>query len=187
MKAPYIKMKKHVYILIALAGAILCNSIEACTIPPISRGLYQNPHEKVIDAADIIILAKAVSFNLNRNDPSNEGVFYFKAIESLKGATPNEIKVRGVIEENYPMARNTFSNHKKEEFWRTKIGRITMNSTACFLVPTFTIGSTYLLISGKADDTKHYELITSKSDKWLIFVRNRLKMIHNKSPSKDAR
>lgn len=178
-------MKKYVHILIALAIGILSTSIEACTVPPISRGLYQNAHEQVVDEANIIVLAKAVRFHLNERDLSNEsGVFYFEIVELLKGNPPSEVKVRGIKEENYPSTRTTFLNHRKRVFWETKIGRTTLNTTLCTLEPTFSVGSTYLLISAETDDSKHYELITSQSDKWLLFVRNRLELIHNKSPKR---
>lgn len=46
----------------------------------------------------------------------------------------------------------------------------------CAIVPDFSLGSTYLIIEGKKQDSKDYELITFESDKWLLYVKNRLKL-----------
>lgn len=179
-------MKKYSCLLIVLVSYIFCNSISACTVPPDIR----HPHETVVGESNNIVLAKAVSYE-PRTYMNQEivGFINFETIEILKGTAPDKFRIKAWEHElqstiwtsflKYTFNYN-YLNHNDKYFWKEKTGRVTANNSMCILVPDFSIGSTYLIIEGKKQDSKDYELITFESDKWLSYVRNKLKLKHNK-------
>ena len=173
-------MKKYSYLFVALVSYIFCNSISACTIPPDIR----HTHETVVDGSKNIILAKAVSyeprFYMNQEIV---GFVNFETIEILKGSAPDKFRIKAWERELKSTIWTSFRkytfnynhlNHNDKYFWKENTGRVTTNNSMCILVPDFSIGYTYLIIDGKRQDSKDYELITFKSDKWLLYVRNKL-------------
>jgi len=146
-------------------------------------------HDVVIDDAENIVLAKTVSFEPPEADPGypyeRTGIFKFTTIEILKGTAPDNFYIHAYIYEIPSTLWTSFLkytfwysvlNHSDDLFWEEKIGRVTSNNSMCTIVPDFSVGSTYLIIEGKKQDSKDYELITFEPDKWLLYVKNRLKL-----------
>lgn len=68
-----------------------------------------------------------------------------------------------------------FSAHNDQTFWRGDGGRLGINGDCSVIGPAFTPGKNYLMLLGAKPDVKQFEQIGERGDRWLEFVRARIR------------
>lgn len=68
-----------------------------------------------------------------------------------------------------------FSAHHDQTFWRGDGGRLGINGDCSVIDPAFIPGKSYLILLGVKPDVKQFEQIGASGDRWLEFVRARIR------------
>lgn len=144
-------------------------SAQACSLVPLEKNtsLYiLNLIKKTPD----IYLAEATSFSLE------DETFTFKVVETIRGEKKQEITLGGQptssLTDPKAVAASTsdFGAHKEGAFWNQILfGRAPLGAD-CQIAPAFTVGQTYLILHKQPYQTKSFELIKSKQDRWYQYV-----------------
>jgi hypothetical protein len=140
------------------------------------KQLANNPANIVLEA-NLIIWAKATGMvKAQPFESANSPVLYtFEIEEVLKGSI--EMKKLGIKGEGDTngLWDTTFSNHSESNFLEDFNGRLG-NIGDCVTTPppAFKLGRKYLLIIGGMDDSKKYERVDTKEDKWYQKVNSLL-------------
>ena len=155
--------------LMALASSF--GEAGACYAPP--PELFQ-PHGQLIDATPVIVLAEVVRREpLGDSDAGPSARFFFRTSTVLKGEAERQFAIQGAGDLDGHWS-TTFEDHAEEEFWANNSGRVGISGD-CALTPlTFEVGKQYLLFLGGPPDTKIAEQVVVDSDRWFVFVREKL-------------
>jgi hypothetical protein len=123
-------------------------------------------HSVLVAEATSIVIAKAVTV---KNSNSCE----LKVVTTLKGTNTGTIVIP-CRTSGYDGWKTDYSSHTEISFWQDRIGRLGINNDCIILPPALEAGQNYLLLLGITPDTKQFEKITSPTDKWLMFVKQKL-------------
>jgi len=131
----------------------------------------------MVSEANLIVWAKATS--MVKTEPfenANFPVLYtFEIREVLKGSIDKEnLGLRGDGDTS-GLWDTTFSNHSESDFLESFNGRLG-NIGDCVTTPppVFKLSQKYLLFIGEFDDSKKYERVDTKDDKWYQIVKSLL-------------
>lgn len=145
----------------------------ACPKPdPVRIGV-----DEFISESKDIVLAQTVSAKLmalsENGYPFSAIEYTFEVQDNLKGNSDNRFtKIGRPIYADRDI--NHFNDHKSSKFWDNEEGRTPDN---CFLpLVSYAVGASYLLI-GDLDNNypKKAELIMLQNDRWLQYVRDKVK------------
>lgn len=174
-----------------LAALILClasSQAWACVVNYPAKDVHY------INDVDTIVLGKVISANILKQDFNGYGqhrsnvIYTINVMETIKGNELDLIKLK-----NYPMMHEAevshFNNHMDDVFWANDgVGR---TPASCSIYePGFSVGLQYLFFIEDAEyfygpqepgyhqiysGPKTSELIMSPNDKWLQYVREKVK------------
>ncbi len=144
-------------------------SARACSFVPLEKNtsLYIL---NLIKNTPNIYLAEATGFS------KEDETFTFKIVETIHGEKLQEITLggqpTGSLTDPKTVAASTsdFGAHKEGPFWNQILfGRAPLGAD-CHIAPAFTVGQTYLILYKQPYQTKSFELIKSKQDRWYQHV-----------------
>ncbi len=140
------------------------HKIDFCATP--ETGSYWNKEELVRQSKNII-LAKAIFYERKEN----RDYYTFEILEVLKGKEDSAIIIPSYLD---TPIKNHFSSHTSSSFWAENTGRSPYPCCVCQPLHTFEEGKTYLLFPDAIGAMASAEIIISKHDKWLKYVKNKL-------------
>jgi hypothetical protein len=119
-----------------------------------------------------IVLARVISAEVSDCNSHNVVDYCFEVVETLRGDQKENFCIRGHrMEFNHDFS--SFKNHTEELFWKRSIGRSHVYEDTA-VVPRFSVGWTYLIFLDKPYHVKAFEEVSRDSDKWLIYVKNKI-------------
>ncbi|MBY0452964.1 MAG: hypothetical protein K2P92_08010, partial [Bdellovibrionaceae bacterium] len=156
--------------LILIAGLVLTNpQAYACSLVPLEKNTSLYILNLIKNTPDIY-LAEATSFS------KEDETFTFKVTETIRGEKKPEITLGGqptsslTNPKDLAAATSDFGAHKEGAFWNQILfGRAPLGAD-CHLAPAFQVGQTYLILYKQPYQTKSFELIKSKQDRWYQYV-----------------
>ena len=147
----------------------LTPNVQACSLVPLEKNTSRYILN-LIKSTPNIYLAEATGFSLA------DETFTFKIVETIHGEKKSEITLggqpTGALTDPKAVAASTsdFGAHKEGAFWNQILfGRAPLGSD-CHIAPAFTVGQTYLILYKQPYQTKSFELIKSKQDRWYQYV-----------------
>lgn len=160
--------------LILIAGLVLTTplftaSAQACSLVPLEKNTSLYILNMIKNSPDIY-LAEATGFS------KEDETFTFKVTETVHGEKKQELTIGGVPTSSLTdpkaiaTATSDFGAHKEGPFWnQILIGRAPLGAD-CQIAPAFQVGQTYLILFKQPYQTKSFELIKSKQDRWYQYV-----------------
>ena len=129
------------------------------------------PHAEVVAEAKLIFLAEVVDVkSTSKVSAAKKPVRYrLKVIRVLKGKVGLTVKLDGEGDLS-GIWDTTFSDHTDNEFWNKYSGRMGILGDCAMVLPHFLLGKQYLVLISPAEDTKQFERVDIKYDRWLQYV-----------------
>ncbi|WP_155250800.1 hypothetical protein [Pseudoalteromonas luteoviolacea] len=136
----------------------------ACPVPPPGYGLT---HAELVQKTPTIVLAKTIKIT--------DKVVVFEVIENIKGQTEKEFFWRrSRIPKSVKHISTDFNRHIEPAFWSSSIlvRRAPVSKGGmCNIAFTYELGEVYLVFRESWGHAHSNEIIKSKDDKWLAFVK----------------
>ena len=98
--------------------------------------------------------------------------YTFEALEILKGGKHSKFEILGY---SGLKGDESYESHTNDLFWKKMGGRTSNHFASCVTMPNFDIGYNYLVFVDKPYHRKSFELIVDEEDKWLQYVRDKVK------------
>jgi len=136
----------------------------ACYVPP--PELFRD-HAALVDEAKMIFVAEA------KASGNNPKMCQLHIVRALKGIAPATLPINCRTPSSSDWLTD-FSAHSDTAFWQRRSGRLGIAGNCTLVSPSFQLGHHYLAILGVEPDTKQFEEVAGPTDRWLIFVQNRL-------------
>ena len=178
------RIRKSSALLAAIVVGLVSSPARPCLQRP--RNLVR-PHAQIVDQARQIFLAVATGSRPTAGIPFVEKpvVYSLRVTRVLKGQVGQAIEApaRGFLRVGQTIEMPgdgdrafdpKMSDHADEDFWKRAAGRMSVMPNCVMAPPTFAVGHQYLILIGDPDDSKDLERVESDSDKWLVFVANRI-------------
>ena len=129
------------------------------------------PHAEVAAEAKQIFLAEVVSvLPIKSTSKARKPVQYtLKVIQVFMGQVGSTVQLDGEGDLS-GIWDTTFSDHTDEGFWKRAKGRMGIQEDCSMVPPHFLIGKRYLILISQAEDSKQFERVDNKNDRWLQFV-----------------
>ncbi len=128
--------------------------------------------DTMIERSWNIVLARVTSAELLESKNHNIVDYSFEVVETLRGNQKENFVIRGHrMEFNHDFS--SFNNHTEELFWKRLIGRSHVYEDTA-VVSRFSVGWTYLVFLDRPYHVKAFEEVSRDSDKWLIYVKNKI-------------
>ena len=161
----------------ALVTLAISGGAYACVAPQPGYGMDR---DDLISAAETIVLVRlrsSISAHPQERKLWGHWTEYtLETVEVIKGKANSSYKFRLY----YPRASdNDFAGHTAKEFWEQRIGRSADVDGSCYPAHTFSPGRLYLYFPDKLAAVKSAEVIYTEGDKWLGYVRSKVKMAAN--------
>ena len=136
----------------------------ACPAPPPGYGMN---HSKLIESTETIVLAKTIKVT--------DKVVVFEVLEHIKGESDKEFFWRrSRIPKSVKHISTDFNRHSEPAFWsdsqlvrRSPVSR----GGICNIAFTYELGEVYLVFRESWGNAHSNEIIKSKDDKWLSYVK----------------
>jgi len=152
-------------------SALVAMPARACRVPPASQLI--SPEAQVAMAGDVTLAT------VTGVTPTADGATSYQFVVQRRlsgvGDTTFSVAGAGVSMRDLP---GSGDGHADPVFWQRGGGRV-MNDTDCEIHPSFEVGATYLIFSGRAPTRRSFERIDMRddgaSDRWLAFVAERLR------------
>lgn len=161
-------------LLILVVGLVLTLSLitataQACSMVPLEKNTSLYILNLVKKTPDIY-LAEATRFS------REEETFTFTVTETIHGEKRSELTLGGQPTsalgnpKELAASNSDFGGHKEGAFWNQILfGRAPLGAD-CHIAPAFQVGQTYLILYKQPYQTKSFELIKSKQDRWYQYV-----------------
>ena len=124
-------------------------------------------HASLVDEARVVLLVRASA-------TQNALGCSLTVTRVLKGHAPQVLPVLCRLPASGDWMTD-FSAHHDKTFWRGDGGRLGINGDCSVIGPAFTPGKSYLILLGIKPDVKQFEQIGGRGDRWLEFVRARIR------------
>lgn len=128
--------------------------------------------DQLIDRSWNIVLARVVSARVSGGNGCGAVKYEFAVIEALRGNQKENFFIKGRKMHNLDEF-SSFANHTENLFWSGSVGRMTVEEDTS-IVPSFSVGWTYLVFLDRPYHVKAFEEVSAESDKWLLYVRERI-------------
>lgn len=152
-----------------IGSFVLAPLAEACSIVPLEKNTSLYILNMVKNTPDIY-LAEATQFS------KEDETFTFKVVETIRGEKKQELTLGGqptsalTDPKAAAVSNSDFGGHKDGAFWKQiLVGRAPL-AADCQIAPAFQVGQTYLILYKQPYQTKSFELIKSKQDRWYEYV-----------------
>jgi len=138
-------------------------------------------YDELIRKADTIVLVRLQNSIVSKENEPYPSKFTLGTVEVLKGkASPTyEFLSFGSKESDYD-----FNGHTEKNFWKKSIGRSEWPCCICGPDHKFLSGRVYLYFPDKLGAMKSAEVILKSNDRWLEYVRFKVKTDANNRPQK---
>jgi hypothetical protein len=142
----------------------------ACRVPKPGVNMEYDELIRKADTIALVRLQTSVSSKENEPHPSK---FTLETVEVIKGtASPSyEFLSFGQKESD-----NDFTAHTDKKFWKKPVGRSEWPCCICGPDHVFLAGRIYLYFPDKLGAMKSAEVILKSNDRWLKYVRTKVKM-----------
>ncbi len=162
------KFKRSALVFFFVALWISC-AAWACRVPKPGVGM---DHDELISAANTIVLVRLQATSTSKKDEPYFSKYTLETVEVIKGkASPfYEFMSYGSKESG-----SDFAGHTEKEFWKKPIGRSGWPCCVCGPNHAFLSGRNYLYFPDKLGAMKSAEVILKGNDRWLEYVRSKVK------------
>lgn len=135
---------------------------DACRIVSLEKN-PANYIQKMIKTTPDIYWSEATSYS------KEDEKFTFKVLETLKGEKKKSFTLHGTPSEGAEVT-NDFNSHKDNVFWNNVVNGRNAFDAGCRMQINFQVGSRYLIFNKEPFQTKSFELVKTKKDKWFQHV-----------------
>lgn len=167
-------------LLFALALALVAaGPTLACSKPAPGTGVH---HDDLIWEAETIVVVRLES--QTQMERASHIKYTLQTVETIKGTGQPSYEF---VSRGSRHSGEDFRAHKAREFWKKDLGRSDWPCCICGPDHSFREGETYLYFPDQLGSMKSAELVRSDSDRWLTYVRARVKAAVNPTVKKDGR
>jgi len=159
-------------VLLFVFALVAYGHTQACMVP--GRGARVH-HDYVIWEAETIVLVRLKSrMQMERRPEATR--YVLETVETIKG--PGQALYE-FVSRGSRYSGNDFGAHKASEFWAKDQGRSEFPCCICGPDHSFREGEIYLYFPDELGSMKSAELVRDESDRWLTYVRARVKSAAN--------